>query len=157
TPAVPLVQLQGPTAPPRVVTLTDALERARQNDATFQTVSADAEVASGDRAQAAAARLPAFSHSTQYLGTQGNRTTPNGRFVTNDGVHVYRSWMVVHQEFSPTSLGGTAFHRAQAAELVANAKLEIAQRGLVVTVTRAYYTLISAQRRYASTQQATDQ
>src|SRR5439155_1919792 len=55
------------------------------------------------------------------------------------------------------TLASTSYHRAQAAEAVAKAKLEIARRGLVVTVTRAYYALVAAERRYASTQESTAQ
>jgi outer membrane protein TolC len=156
-PPIQLVQPVGPAAPPAVVTLKDALERAKQNDAQFQTVATDAQVAAGDRAQAKAARLPSVGFLTQYLGTQGNGTTPNGRFVTNDGVHVYRSWLAVHQDLSPNTLAGTGHQRAQAAEAVAKARVEVAERGLAVTVTRTFYALITAQRRYATAQLAAQQ
>jgi outer membrane protein TolC len=156
----PSLQFQhpaGPSAPPVMITLRDALERARQNDVQFQASTTEAEVAAAEARQASAARFPAFSHTTQYLGTQGNGTTPNGRFVTNDGVHVYRSWMVAHQELSANTLGGAAVNHARAAEALARAKLEVSQRGLVVTVTRAYYTLAAGQRRYAAAQDAAAQ
>jgi outer membrane protein TolC len=42
-------------------------------------------------------------------------------------------------------------------EALAKAKVEIARRGLAVTVTRAYYTLLTGQRKYATAQQALDQ
>ena len=126
-PPIQLVQPAGPAAPPSVVTLKDALERARQNDAQFQAAATDAQVAAGDRVQAKASLLPNISHTTQYQGTQGNGQTPNGRFVTNDGVHVYRSWMVLHQDLSPNTLTGTVYRRAQAAEAVAKARVEIAR------------------------------
>ena len=156
-PPIQLVQPAGPAAPPSVVTLKDALERARQNDAQFQAAATDAQVAAGDRVQAKASLLPNISHTTQYQGTQGNGQTPNGRFVTNDGVHVYRSWMVLHQDLSPNTLTGTVYRRAQAAEAVAKARVEIADRGLAVTVTRTFYALVAAQRRYATAQQAAQQ
>jgi multidrug efflux system outer membrane protein len=73
--------------------------------------------------------------------------------VTNDGVHVYRSWGVLHQEISANTLMATSYHRADAAEAQARAKAEIAQRGLIVTVTRNYYGLVVAQRKYAGAQQ----
>jgi len=40
---------------------------------------------------------------------------------------------------------------------VAQARAEIARRGLVVTVTKAYYGLLTGQRKYATAQQALDQ
>src|SRR5689334_6203215 len=74
----------GATAPPVTVTLSDAIQRALRNDAQTLAVMADAKVAHDDRNVARAALLPNISYSTQYLGTQGNGITPNGRFVTND-------------------------------------------------------------------------
>ena len=82
---------------------------------------------------------------------------PEGRFVTNDGVHVYREWAVLHQDLSPNTYLMTGVHRAQAAEAIAKAKAEIARRGLTVTVTKTYYALVVAQRKYATAQQALDQ
>ncbi len=52
---------------------------------------------------------------------------------------------------------GAPLRKARAAEAAAHAKLEIAQRGLVVTVTRSYYAFVSAQRKYATAQQAAQQ
>ena len=102
-PPLQLVQPEGQSASPVVVTLRDALERASKNDAQFQSTAADAQIAREDRAQAKSALLPALSHTTQYLGTQGNGVLPTGRYVTNDGVHVYRSWAVLRPEISPNT------------------------------------------------------
>ena len=94
-PPLQLVRPEGPSAPPVVVTLRDALERAKENDAQFRSTAADAEIAREDRSQTKSSALPALSHTTQYLGTQSNDVLPSGRFVTNDGVHVFRSWAVL--------------------------------------------------------------
>jgi outer membrane protein len=153
-PAVQLVQPQGPAAPPIVITLQDALDRAKSIDVQLQTAVADAVVAREDRLQARNALRPSVTNSTQYLGTQGNGTLPSGRFVTNDGVHVYREWGIVHQQVNADTLLKTGVHRATAAEALANARVEITQRGLLVTVTRDYYGLLAAQRRYGTAQQA---
>src|SRR2546425_6773647 len=109
-----LVQPQGPAAPPPVITLQDALDRARQLDAQYQLAVTDAIVAREDRVQAKSALLPSVSHLTEFLGTQGNGLTPNGRFVTTDGVHVYRSWGVVHQDITPETFFKSNYRRAQA-------------------------------------------
>jgi outer membrane protein TolC len=154
TPGVQLVQPQGPASPPIVVTLQDALDRAKNNDVPLQSAVADALVAREDRLQARAALLPGVSNSTQYLGTQGNGTLPSGRFVANDGVHMYREWAIVHQEVTANTFLKTGVRRATAAEALANARVEIAQRGLTVTVTRNYYGLLTAQRHYGTAQQA---
>lgn len=143
---------------PLTLTLQDALERAQKNDAQYLSVVNDAKLAQEDRIQARASQLPSINLRSEYLNTQGNGgVLPTGRYVTNDGVHVYREWGVFHQDLSPATLLGTGYRRAEAAEAQARAKAEIARRGLSVTVTRAYYTLITAQRKYATAQQALDQ
>jgi outer membrane protein TolC len=139
------------------LTFQDALARAQKNDAPFLATVTDAKVAHEDVTQARAAILPSLSLRSEYLGTQGNGELASGRYVTNDGVHVYRDWSVFHQDLSPGTLMRTSYRRAAAAEAVARAKSEIARRGLVVTVTRAYYGFVIAQRKYATAQLALDQ
>jgi len=158
-PPVPLTLTQPDkaTGPPLVITLADALQRARQNEPQFLAAAADAALAHEDRVQAGAARLPSFSESTQYIGNQSSPGLRTGRFVSMDGVNMYREWGQAHQELSPNTLMGTSARRATAEEAVAKAKFEIAQRGLVVTVTRGYYALIASQRKYASAQLAVAQ
>ena len=93
TPVTPvtLVQPEASSGPPLVLTLQDALQRAKQNDAQFQASAADSASAREDRVQAKAGLLPALSHTTQYLGNQSNGVNPNGRFVSMDGVNMYSS------------------------------------------------------------------
>ncbi len=142
---------------PLTLTLKDALALAEKNDPTMLAAGSDALAASEDRKQARAALFPTVSGRSEYLGTQGDGILPSGRYVTNDGVHVYRDWAVVHQDLSPGLLSRVAVQRATAAEAVARAKVEIARRGLAATVTKNYYALIVAQRKYATAQQALDQ
>jgi outer membrane protein TolC len=156
---VDLVQPAGPneSQPPQVVTLADAIERAQKLDAHFQSAVTDAKLAHEDRTQARNAILPNVSYTTQALLTQGNggRTTI-GRFVTNDGVHVYRSWGVLHEDLSPANYLGTTYRQAQAAAAMTNAKAEIAKRGLNAAVTKLYYAFAVAQRKYATAQLASE-
>jgi outer membrane protein TolC len=154
---LPLVQPPGAASAPVLVTLQDALQRARETDAQFQTASADAALAREDRVQAKAGLLPALSYTTQYLGNQPNGVNPNGRFVSLDGVKMYRAWGVLHQEISASTFTQSPIRRAQAAEAAATARLEIATRGLTVSVTRAYYALVIAQRKYATAQESAQQ
>ncbi len=77
--------------------------------------------------------------------------------MTNDGVHVYRAWGVFRQTFSADTFTLAGYRRATAAEEMARAQQEIAQRGLKVVVTQAYYALVAAERGYATAQQALDQ
>ncbi|HXJ93456.1 MAG TPA: TolC family protein [Terriglobia bacterium] len=161
-PAEPQVQLAEPggaaqTGPPLTLTLQDALERARQNDAGYLSAVTDARNAHEDRIQARAALLPSVSTTTQELLTTGASVLTTGRFVTNDGVHVYRAWGVFHEDLSPNLFTMNGYRRASSAEALAQAKEEIARRGLVVTVTQGYYGFVIAQRRYATAQQAAGQ
>jgi outer membrane protein TolC len=151
-----LAQVTPPQSAPRTLTLKDALERAQANAPQFLSAISDANAAREDILQARAARRPSLSGKSDYLGTQGNGIFPSGRYVTNDGVHVYRDWAVVHQDVM-AALTRTTSQRAVVNEALAKAKVEIARRGLAVTVTRAYYTLLTGQRKYATAQQALDQ
>src|SRR5579872_1031092 len=153
--AVPGAPGQTPTAP-LTLTLQDALARAQLYSPQFLSALSDANAAHEDLLQARAARRPTLSGRSEYLGTQGNGVLPSGRYVTNDGVHVYRDWAIVHQDFI-SAVTRTGSQRAAANEAVLRARAEIAQRGLALTVTKAYYALLTGQRKYASAQQALDQ
>ena len=112
-------------------------------------------VARQDREQARTALYPSLSAKSEYLGTEGNGKIPTSRFVTNDGVHVYREWAVVHQDLSPGTFTRAGVAAGFGAPRPWHApELEIARRGLVPTVTKAYYGLLAAQRKYATAQQA---
>jgi outer membrane protein TolC len=138
------------------LTLQDALARAQMYAPQLLSTLSDVSSAREDLLQARAARRPTLSGKSDYLGTQGNGVLPSGRFVTNDGVHVYREWAVLHQDFI-SAVNRTAIKRATANEAVVRARAEIAQRGLALTVARAYYALLTGQRKYASAQQSLDQ
>ena len=150
-------QPSGTKEAPLTLTLKDALALAEKNDPALFAATSDAIAAGEDRKQARAALYPLLSGRSEYLGTQGDGKLPQGRFVTNDGVHVYRDWAVLHQDLSPGVLSRVAVERAGATEAIARAKLEMARRGLRATVTKNYYALIVAQRKYATAQQALDQ
>jgi outer membrane protein TolC len=141
-------------AAPATLTLQDALARAARYEPQFLAAQSAALSAREDAAQARAALLPAVGVKSDFLNTQGNGVFPSGRYVTNDGVHVYREWATVHQDLSPGTLTRSGYQRAQVAQAVAQAKAEIARRGLTVTVTKAYYALVVAQRKYATAQLA---
>lgn len=105
--------------------------------------------------QARAAQFPTLTYFNQYIYTQGNGT-PSGVFVANDGVHVYSSQAVVHAElFSITRRAD--YRRAMFAQAAAQARQQIAARGLVATVVGAYYGLAAAQRHLANAQLAVNE
>jgi outer membrane protein TolC len=146
-------------APQGLLTLTlqDALARAQRYEASFLAAANAADLAREDTVQARAALYPTVGLRSEYLNTQGNGVFPSGRFVTNDGVHVYREWSVFHQDLSPGTWTKSGYQRAAAAQALARAKVEVARRGLNFTVTKAYYAMVGAQRKYASAQLALEQ
>jgi outer membrane protein TolC len=163
----PAAQTQGAVsaegAAPLTLTLQDALQRARQNDPQYRSALTDLGLARQDRVQARAGLLPNLSYNTSFIYTQGTGPLPSNcaqtaqgcptpRFIANNGVHEYISQGDVHEAFSLTGIAG--YRRSAAALAVARAKAEIATRGLVVTVTQAYYGLVVAQRKYATSQRA---
>jgi outer membrane protein TolC len=136
---------------PLVLTVQDALARAKANDPHFRAALTELGLAHQDVVQSRAGLLPNVSYSMQFLYTQGNGSA-SGRYVANNGVHEYIAEGDVHQALSP---GMLAEHRkVEAAEALARAKAEIATRGLVVTVVQAYYGYVVAQRKYATAQKA---
>jgi outer membrane protein TolC len=145
------------TGPPATITLADALQRAQKNNAEYLSALSDQKSAREDRLQARNARLPQVGFRSEYIGIQGNGLTPNGRYVTQDGVHLYREWATVHQDLTAGAILGTDYKRSLAAEAIATARAEIARRGLTVTVTKSFYALVVAQRKYATAQEALEQ
>jgi outer membrane protein TolC len=151
------------TGAPITITLQDALQRARLNDPQYRSAITDVGLAREDRVQARAGMLPNVNYNTSFIYTQGtgplpaNCTTsatgcPNSKFIANNGVHEYISQGDVHQAVSLTNFAD--YRKSSAALAQARAKAEIATRGLVVTVTQAYYGLVVAQRKYATAQRA---
>ncbi len=142
----------GQATPHLTITLADALDRAEKNDPQYAAAVTDAKIAKEDRVQMRAAGLPSLGLLTSTLLTEGNGRIATGRYVTNDGVHVYRQWGVVHQEISLDTLTMVGDRKGAALAALARAKAEIARRGLKVTVTKDYYSLIVSQRKYATAQ-----
>jgi outer membrane protein TolC len=146
---------------PLTITLQDALERARVNDPQYHSALTDLGVARGDRVQARAGLLPSVTYNNSFIYTEGtgqppacalSATCPASRFIANNGVHEYISQANAHEAVSLTNFAD--YRRSSAALAQARAKAEIATRGLVVTVTQAYYGLVVAERKYATAQRA---
>jgi outer membrane protein TolC len=163
------VQNQGDSATPAsgapmTITLQDALQRARQNDPQYRSAAVtDLGLAREDRVQARAALLPNVNYNNSFIYTEGTGGVPascatstlgcpTSRFIANNGVHEYISQANAHEALSLTNFAD--YRRSSAALAQARAKAEIARRGLVVTVTQAYYGLVVAQRKYSTAQRA---
>jgi outer membrane protein TolC len=143
-----LAVLAAAQTPPPLITLTDALARARQYGTQIQSANLTAALAREDRVQARAATLPSANLVNQFLYTQGNQT-PSGVFIANNGVHEYIEQAEVHQELLLLFRRGE-IRRAMAAEAVARARIEVAQRGLTATVVLDYYAILGTQRKFAN-------
>jgi outer membrane protein TolC len=135
---------------PPVITLQDALARARQYGTQIQSANLNVALAKEDRVQAKAAGLPSLSAFNQFIYTEGNGT-PSGVYVANDGVHVYNEQAQVHEEVLAFVRRGEV-RRAMAAEAVARARVDVAQRGLNATVVQDYYSILAAQRKLVNAQ-----
>jgi outer membrane protein TolC len=136
---------------PLVLTLQDALTRAKANDPQFRAALTELGVAHQDTVQSRAQLLPNVTYNMQFLYTQGNGSL-SGRYIANNGLHEYIAQGNVHQALSPGMLA--EYRRVEMTEALARAKSEIATRGLVVTVVQAYYGYVVAQRKYATAQKA---
>ena len=137
---------------PVTLTLQDALQRAKKVNPDYRAAQTEYGLAKEDKVQSRAALLPNVNYTTSFIYTQGHGIPDVGRFVANNGVHEYISQGTVHQEFSLANYA--EFRRTQALQALAQARLEIASRGLVVTVVQAYYGFVVAQQKYATTQRA---
>jgi outer membrane protein len=140
--------------PPLTLTLADALSRAEKNSPQFQAAVTAVKLAHEGQVQASAAMKPQLGYLMQYLNTQGNGISPVGRYVTNDGVHVYRAWAVVKQDMPGSFFIDAGPRRAAYVKAIADAEQEVAHRGLNVTVTQDYYALLVADRAYATAQKS---
>jgi outer membrane protein TolC len=140
-----------PSHAPLILTLQDALQRAKKNNPEYRAAVTEFGLAKEDRVQGRAALLPNVNYTDSYIYTEGNGTD-TGRYIANNGVHEYVSQGNVHEEISIATVAG--YRRAQAAEVEARARAEIAARGLVVTVVQAYYGLVVAQQKYVTAQKA---
>jgi outer membrane protein TolC len=139
------------SAGPLIITLQDAVARARANEPQYRAALTQYGVARENTVQTRAAMLPNVNYTTSYIYTQGNGAG-GPRFIANNAVHEYLSQGNAHEALSLQNVAD--YRRARAEEALAKAKSEIATRGLVVTVVQAYYGSVIAQRKYSTTQRA---
>ena len=136
---------------PVVLTLADALARAKANSPQFQAAVTELGLAREDRYQARASLLPGVDYDNSFIYTQGNGT-PTGRFIGNNGVHEYISLGVAHETIGAAQV--LDYQRLAAAHALAKARAEIAARGLTVTVVQTYYGYLVARNRTLNEERA---
>jgi len=135
---------------PIALTLQDAMQRARQYSQQVYTTNLEALLAHEDTLQAKAALLPTAEGISGFIYTQPNGT-PTGIYVPNDGPRVYTELLDLHSDvYNPGKRA--EYRRTMAAEAVARAKKDLAERGLVSTVTQNFYAMDVAQRKLTNAQ-----
>jgi outer membrane protein TolC len=142
------------SSPTVTLTLADAIARAKSNSPQFQAALTQLGLAREYRVQARAGMLPTVNYGGSFVYTQPNGTS-TGVYIANNGVHEYISQGIAHEAFGFASLPD--YQRAKAAQALAQAKAEIATRGLVVTVVQTFYGLLAAQEKTTSTTQASQE
>ena len=141
------------TSPPPtlILTLPDAMERAKANSQQLLSADINARLAHEDRVQAKAALLPTATLINGFSYTQPNGPDNSLTFVTNDGPRVYTTLANVHADvYSPGKRAD--YQMSIAAESIARAKVEIAARGLIATVFQNFYGMAVAQRHLKNAQ-----
>jgi outer membrane protein TolC len=151
-PAVPAGGQATTAAATVSITLADALGRAKANCPIFQAALTQYGLAREDRVQARAALLPNVNYNNSFLYTQGNGAT-SGVYIANNGVHEYISQGIAHEALGFGSFAD--YQRAIAAQALAQARTEVAARGLVVTVVQNFYGTLAAHDKTANVARAT--
>jgi outer membrane protein len=150
------------TPPPNAITIEQAIQLAARNEPGYASAVMDNGVAHADRTIARSALLPQVHYENQFIYTQPSRlvngTIPSAavaqapRFIANNAVHEYVSQGIVSETIGLDLVG--EYRKSAASAMVARAKLEIARRGLVVTVVQRYFAVLSAGRKLEVGQQA---
>ena len=154
------------TGNPVVITLQEAIKRAQANEPAFALVRAQSRVAALDKSIAKSALLPGVTYHNQYLytqpsgeftqtGTGGTAAQPTPRFIANNTVHEYMSQAVVNELIGLKQVADIRLADATSAQ--AAAELEVARRGLVVTVVGLYYGALASDSKLAVAQRAADE
>jgi outer membrane protein TolC len=150
---------------PEVITLEQAIQRAKANEPAFAAALAQSKVAGLDRWIAKSALLPGVTYHNQFLYTQPNGeftslgqgagTLAAPRFIANNAVHEYMSQAVVNELIGLKQVADIRLANAFSAQ--AAAELEVARRGLVVTVVGLYYGAIASDGKLVVAKRAADE
>ncbi len=132
------------------LTFQTALQLARKNSTQFQAAVTNFALLRGDRALARDVLLPSVNYNNSAMYTQSSGALPSAVpgappviFIANNAPHEYVSQGNVHEVLDVSAFA--SWRRASAAAAVGRAQVEIAARGLVVTVTQNYYRVGAAQ------------
>src|SRR5580700_5072254 len=133
---------------PAVISLAEAIHRAQQNEPAFASALAAQKSAAIDRYLGRAALLPSVVYHNQVLYTQPNGQTnqivQSGTqlppiFIANNAVHEYISQASINETIGLKHFADAQVEAANAAR--ASAELEVARRGLILSVVSLYYSV----------------
>ncbi len=131
-----------------VISLSEAIHRAQQNEPTFANALATQKSAIIDRYLAKATLLPSVEYHNQMLYTQPNGQTNQGGqagtqaspiFIANNAVHEYTSQAIITERVGLKQFADVQVASANAAR--SSAELEVARRGLISAVVSLYYSV----------------
>ncbi len=150
-----------PSTPAPVITLADAIARAKKNEPNFASAVAANQVARLDHSIAIAALLPGVVYHNQYIYTQPQVLLPGTllsaanqtpRFIANNATHEYISQAAVTETLSLQQAAAVA--QTSAVAQATAAQLEVARRGLVAAVVARYYNISATENKVVIAQQA---
>ncbi len=131
-----------------VISLSEAIHRAQQNEPAFATALAAQKSAAIDRYLGKAVLLPSVVYHNQVLYTQPNGQTnqvvqsgaqASPIFIANNAVHEYTSQASMNETVGLKQFADAQVAAANAAR--ASAELEVARRGLILSVVSLYYSV----------------
>jgi len=149
-----MANAQDTPAAPLVISLSEAIHRAEQNEPAFANAVAAQKSASIDRYLAKAALLPSVTYHNQVLYTEPNGHANQGGqigsqeapvFIANNAVREYASQASITETIGLRQFANERAASANAA--LAAAEMEIARRGLVAAVTGLYYGVAASDTR----------
>ncbi len=135
-----------------VISLSEAIHRAEQNEPTFASALAAQKSAAIDRYLGRAALLPSVVYHNQVLYTQPNgqrnQVVQSGTlappiFIANNAVHEYISQASINETVGLKQFADSQVAAANAAR--ASAELEVARRGLILSVVSLYYSVSASE------------
>ena len=151
-----------PSPNAQVISVAQAIALAQKSEPGYAAAVADHGVAKADRTIARAALLPQVHYNNQVIYTQPARYAHSGaipagdaaapRFIANNAVHEYVSQGVMSETVGADLIA--AYRKSNAAALLAEAKLEVARRGLVVTVIKRYYDVLATDHKRSVAEEA---
>jgi outer membrane protein TolC len=129
-----------------VISLSEAIHRAQQNEPAFASALAAQKSAAIDRYLGKAALLPSVVYHNQVLYTQPNGQTNQAAqsgtqalpiFIASNAVREYISQASINETVGLKQFADAQVAAANAAR--ASAELEVARRGLILSVVSLYY------------------